>query len=140
MAAPGRLACFIPAVAFHKPAVRQEYPKRLWYYVASAIALLILANLWAILRRRARRRTLIRKPTSSTPAHIYTGPISWRRLPLAIGSAWNIAAHRWTVPYGQSHVLSLTELGVTTLYAATVLTWSFINCQLHPRCSVWNPR
>jgi hypothetical protein len=113
-------------------AVRQEYPKRVWYIVALGVALFILANLWAALRRHVRRRTLIRQPLSSKRPNIYTGPISWRRLPLAIGSAWNIAAYRWTIPYGRSDVLSLSELGVTALYAAAVFTWSFINCQLHP--------
>jgi ferric-chelate reductase len=107
----------------------QEYPKQLWYFVASGIALLILSNLWSILRRRARRSALLRSAPSFTPTNIYTGPISWRRLPAAIGTAWNIAAYRWTIPYGQNHVLSLTELCVTTLYAAAVFTWSFINCQ-----------
>lgn len=111
--------------------VRQEYPKRVWYYVASGIALFILANIWSKLRSRVRRNALLRKPPSS-PKDIYTGPISWRRLPAAIGTAWDIAAYRWTIPFGQGHVLSLTELGVTALYAALVLTWNFVNCQLHP--------
>jgi ferric-chelate reductase len=119
-------------VASHISAVRQEYPKQLWYFVASGIALFVLANFWANLRRHARRSTLIAKPLSYNSTNIYTGPISWRRLPVAIGSAWNIAAYRWTVPYGKNHILSLTELGVTILYAGAVLTWSFVNCQSHP--------
>lgn len=120
------------AIASHKSAVRQEYPKQLWYFVASGIALFILANIWSKLRRRARRNALYREPPSF-PKNIYTGPISWRRLPAAIGTTWDIAAYRWTIPFGQNHVLSLAELGVTALYAAAVLTWNFVNCQLHPQ-------
>ena len=114
----------------------QEYPKQLWYCVASTIALVTLVNLWSILRRRARRNSLLYEPPSFSPKNIYTGPISWRRLPAAIGSAWDIAAYRWTIPYGRNHVLSLTEFSVTILYAAAVLTWNFINCQLHPPCDI----
>ena len=120
-----------PRVASHKSAVRQEYPIRLWYCVACGITLFILANLWSKLRRCSRSNALLRRPPSF-PRNIYTGPISWRRLPAAIGTAWNIAAYRWTIPYGRNHVLSLTELCATTGYAAAVLTWSFVNCQLHP--------
>ena len=116
---------------------RQEYPKRLWYCVASALALFILANIGSKLRRRARRNALFRGPPSF-PKNIHIGPISWRRLPAAIGTTWDIAAYRWTIPLGQNHVLSLTELGVTALYAAAVLAWSLVNCQSYPRYEVWN--
>lgn len=121
--------CGVP----HKLAVRQEYPKRIWYCVALGIVLFILANFWAKLRRRARRSNLIRKHPSYNRNSIYTGPISLRRLPLAIGSAWDIAAYRWTIPYGRNQVLSLSEFFVTGVYAAGILTWSFINCQSHRR-------
>lgn len=125
------MACPLPVEAPHKLAVRQEYPKRIWYCVALGIVLFILANFWAKLRRRARRSDLIRKHPSYNRNSIYTGPISLRRLPLAIGSAWDIAAYRWTIPYGRNQVLSLSEFFVTGLYAAGIFTWSFINCQSH---------
>ena len=131
MAARGRLACPLPAGASHKLTVLQEYPKRIWYCVALGIFLFILANCWAKLRRRARRSSLVRKHPSFDRNSIYTGPISLRRLPLAIGSAWDIAAYRWTIPYGRNQVLSLSEFLVTSIYAAGILTWSFINCQSH---------
>ena len=83
------------------------------------------------MRRRARRNALFREPPSF-PKNIYTGPISWRRLPAAIGTTWDITAYRWTIPLGQNHVLSLAELGVTALYAAAILTWNFVNCQSYP--------
>ena len=110
---------------------RQEYPKRLWYCVASAIALFILTNIGSKLRRRARCNALFRGPPSF-PKDIHIGPISWRRLPSAIGTTWYITAYRWTIPLGRNHVLCLIELGVTALYAAAVLTWSLVNCQSYP--------
>ena len=138
MATRGELACPLPAGAPHKLAFRQEYPKRVWYCVGLGIVLFILANFWAILRRRARHNSLNRKRPSFDRNSIYTGPISLRRLPLAIGSAWDIAAYRWTIPYGRNQVLSLSEFLVTSLYVAGILTWGFINCQSHSSHDIWS--
>ena len=125
------MACPLPERPSHNPVIPQEYPKRVWYCVALGILIFILANIWAKLRRRSRRSTLAHQRPSFNRHSIYTGPISLRRLPVAIGSAWDIAAYRWSVPYGQNNVLSLTELLATMLYAAILFTWSFIDCKLH---------
>lgn len=60
---------------------------------------------------------------TATPQHT---AVSWRRLPLAIDTAFKVVAFRWTVPYGLNYVLSLSEVFFTVGYLAALMIWTFI--------------
>jgi hypothetical protein len=115
---------------------RAEYPKQVWYFVASGIALLILANVINLLRTRARVNSL----RKSQANHASSGDVernvtatpkvsSWKRTINSIDAAFKIIAFRWTVPYGPNYVLSFTELFFTLGYLLALLIWAFVHCE-----------
>ncbi|KIM25520.1 hypothetical protein M408DRAFT_315075 [Serendipita vermifera MAFF 305830] len=110
---------------------RAEYPKQVWYFVGAGLGALVLCNLFYILRVRLRKGKLMENrhiTTGDNEKHtgVGRGPASWRRLPLAIDSAFKIVAFRWTVPYGLNYVLSLSEVFFTVGYLTALMIWTFI--------------
>ncbi|PVF96481.1 hypothetical protein CPB86DRAFT_507131 [Serendipita vermifera] len=113
---------------------RAEYPKQVWYFVASGIALLIVSNIINLLRTRARVSSLRKsqpQPTSSGDVEnnaTNTPKVSsFKRITNSIDAAFKIVAFRWTVPYGFNYVLSLTELFFTLGYLGALLIWTFVH-------------
>ena len=115
---------------------RTEYPKQVWYFVSSAIGALVLCNLIYILRVRYRKNLLMKNVRAQMAVHDSEKSVgtnhtaaSWRRLPLAIDTAFKIVAFRWTVPYGLNYVLPFSEVFLTVGYLAALMIWNFIYCK-----------
>lgn len=117
--------------ASHDQALRsflaKEYPREVWYFLASLILLVALCN---ILSHNLSR--WIPTAVSKDPEAIRTsrkGPIALRRFPLAILNASRIVAFRCTVPIGQTFSLNAAELFLTALYVAILFAWTLTNCE-----------
>ncbi|KAK0192433.1 ferric reductase NAD binding domain-containing protein [Armillaria mellea] len=98
-----------------------EYPKQVWYFIASFVALVSICHSLSLVYTYT--RTL--KPASKGVAP--RGRISLLRLPPALVELFRIVAFRCTIPVGQSHSLNVAEVFLTAAYTAVVLTWSLIN-------------
>lgn len=110
-----------------------EYPKELWYFLASLIfvisllqhATLILPKLFVI-RRRLRVSSPVDPESPRGPSESSSRRLSWRRAPLALVNTLRIIAFRWTIDLG-SYSLNLTEVALTCVYIIALFTWTFIN-------------
>lgn len=89
-----------------------EYPKEIWYLLASFIALVSLCRILFLVYAYTRRSQERSK--------------AWR-LPSTIVNAFRIIAFRLTVPVGRSHIVNITEIFLSAMYLATLLTWTLIN-------------
>ncbi|KAK0489535.1 FAD-binding domain-containing protein [Armillaria luteobubalina] len=98
-----------------------EYPKQVWYFIASFVALVSLCHFLSVISTYT--RTV--KPASKGIAP--RGRISLLQLPRALVELFRIVAFRCTIPIGQSHSLNVAEVFLTAAYMAVVLTWSLIN-------------
>lgn len=101
----------------------------MWYCASAGIALFIIFNLIAIIRRRTRKRRLLAASMTplESPVSNGNGTISWRRVPAAVEAAFKVTMFRRTVPIGRDYELSIAELLVSATYTAILYTWSFIN-------------
>ncbi|KAK0439364.1 iron reductase [Armillaria borealis] len=98
-----------------------EYPKQVWYFIASSVALVSLCHCLSLVYTYT--RTL--KPASKGIAP--RGRVSLLRLPHALVELFRIVSFRCTIPVGQSHSLNVAEVFLTAAYIAVVFTWSLIN-------------
>ncbi|KAF8512481.1 ferric reductase NAD binding domain-containing protein [Gautieria morchelliformis] len=118
-------------------ALSSEYPKEVWYLVASVIFVASLFHILSFLWNYTRKASLIghissrqagsdlsiegaRSPRPSTS-------VSLRRLPQAISSAFRITAFRWTVKLGGNLTANLVEITVIGGYLIALLVWEFVN-------------
>jgi ferric-chelate reductase len=116
---------------------REEYPKQIWAFVGASIAVLVLCNIIHILRVRSRKNKLTRRFQDGKAANdneksaTAADPTSSRqRLLLAAEAGFKIVAFRFTVPYGLTAVLSLSEVFFTVGYLTMIMIWNFIYCEL----------
>ncbi|KAK0473691.1 iron reductase [Armillaria novae-zelandiae] len=89
-----------------------EYPKEIWYLLASFIALVSLCRILSLVYAytyRSRERSK-----------------AWR-LPSTIVNVFRIIAFRLTVPVGRSHIVNITEIFLGVMYLTALLTWILIN-------------
>lgn len=98
-----------------------EYPKQVWYLLASFIALVSLCHLISFVRTHPRKRP---PPTNG----FLRGAISYRKVFAAILDTYRAIAFRWTLPIGRSYTLNLAEVFLTAAYIAVLFTWALINC------------
>jgi len=101
----------------------------MWYCISAVIALLVLFNLVAIMRRRFRKKRLLAAATTLSESSVSNGNdvVSWRRVPEAVEAAFKVTMFRRTIPIGQNHELSVAELLVSAAYTAVLYAWSFMN-------------
>ncbi|KAJ7359758.1 ferric reductase NAD binding domain-containing protein, partial [Mycena albidolilacea] len=97
------------------------YPRYVWYTLASFIALVSLYHFAVTFTSWVRSRTRY-VPHPST-----RGPISFRRLPVAILNGVRNVVFRTTVSFGGSYTLNLTELILGCAYIAVLFIWALIN-------------
>ncbi|CCA71399.1 hypothetical protein PIIN_05339 [Serendipita indica DSM 11827] len=114
-----------------------EYPRQLWYFVATGLALLTVCNIVYIIRTRLRKASLMRQrsvppneggeaeKSGSAPGPALRSTLQTRFE--AFEAAFKIISFRWSIPAGRTFTLSLTEVFFTTGYLAAVLIWSFIH-------------
>ncbi|KAK0219896.1 iron reductase [Armillaria fumosa] len=89
-----------------------EYPKEIWYLLASFITLVSLCRILSLVyayTHRSRERSK-----------------AWR-LPSMIVNVFRIIAFRLTVPVGRSHIVNITEIFLGVMYLTALLTWALIN-------------
>jgi hypothetical protein len=115
---------------------REEYPKQVWAFVGASICALSFCNIIYILRVRGRKNKLTRRSQDRRTANDNEKSVttdyrtsSWQRLLLATEAAFKIVAFRFTVPYGLTEVLSLSEVFFTVGYLTMILIWNFIYCE-----------
>jgi ferric-chelate reductase len=113
-----------------------DYPKEIWYLVASVIFVAslfhFLSFLWTYRRkastighissRRAGNDVSSEGPRSPRPS----SSLSLRRLPQAFSAAFRITAFRWTVTLGSNFTANLAEMSVISGYVIALITWEFI--------------
>lgn len=97
------------------------YPRYVWYTLASFIALVSLYHFAVTFASWVRSRTRYVSHPSTR------GPISFRRLPVAILNGVRNVVFRTTVSFGGSYTLNLTELILGCAYIALLFTWALIN-------------
>ncbi|KAF9033922.1 hypothetical protein BDZ89DRAFT_1158104 [Hymenopellis radicata] len=95
-----------------------DYPKQVWYLLASFIAFVSICHGISLLFSRTRR---IQGRNGER------GGISLRRVPLAFVNVFRVMAFRWTIPIGNYYTLNVAEVFLTAAYIAIVFTWSLIN-------------
>ncbi|KAJ7436564.1 ferric reductase like transmembrane component-domain-containing protein [Mycena latifolia] len=97
------------------------YPPRVWYFIASFIALVSFYHFTKLLVSRMSSK----KPAISTAGG--RGRSSLRRIPLAILNNVRTVIFRTTLSLGGSYKLNVTELFIACAYIATLFTWALIN-------------
>ncbi|KAJ3014290.1 hypothetical protein NUW54_g1341 [Trametes sanguinea] len=106
------------------------YPRQLWWFIASFIALVSLCHLvsWAIAKMSLGRQGVqTRDGDTESGKSPHVRPFSWRRIPLAIVNAYRVVAFRYTLQFGRSYTLNLAEVFVTCAYIIAIFTWEFVN-------------
>ncbi|KAJ7577070.1 hypothetical protein C8J56DRAFT_972236, partial [Mycena floridula] len=96
-----------------------DYPKQVWYLVASFIALLSIFHLLV------RYGSSFKKPVKNTRS----SEISYQRIPLALLNLFRVLAFRITVPValGGAYTVNIAEVSLTCVYIIVLFTWSFVN-------------
>lgn len=108
-----------------------EYPKQLWYFIASFIFLVAIFQLCSYLLNRWKAQ---RKESSKVDPEL-AAPLtdhrrgSIRRLPLALVNTYRSIAFRQTVSIG-SYTLNLAEVFAMATYIVIIFTWTFINSKI----------
>ncbi|KAF9261634.1 hypothetical protein L218DRAFT_1045066 [Marasmius fiardii PR-910] len=106
-------------------ALTQEYPKEVWYFLASFIGFISLCRIfsWAC-------KNVVR---SGGPTQLKEGNglslksvIRWRRLPWAVMSLYRIFAFRLVFTVG-GYSLNMAEVALTCSYIVVLFTWTFVN-------------
>ncbi|OSC98885.1 iron reductase [Trametes coccinea BRFM310] len=108
----------------------KEYPRQLWWFIASFIALVSLCHLlsWGITKVSSGLRGLQTQNGETEAGRSPAGrPLSWRRVPVAIVNAYRVVAFRYMLRFGQSYTLNLAEVFVTCAYIIAIFTWEFVN-------------
>ncbi|KAI9057704.1 iron reductase [Trametes sanguinea] len=108
----------------------KDYPRQLWWFIASFIALVSLWHLvsWTIAKiSSGRRGAQTRSGDTESGKSPHVRPFSWRRIPLAIVNAYRVVAFRYTLHFGRSYTLNLAEVFVTCAYIIAIFTWEFAN-------------
>ncbi|KAI0635358.1 iron reductase [Trametes polyzona] len=113
-----------------RAAHNKEYPRQVWWLIASFIALVSLLQFasWAI-GKLSSWRSSPEKQRHDTEASgdPLARRFSWRRLPLALVNVYRVVAFRWTIQLGQTYTLNLAEVFVTFGYIVALFIWEFVN-------------
>ncbi|THH14583.1 hypothetical protein EW146_g5767 [Bondarzewia mesenterica] len=102
-----------------------EYPREVWYFIASFIFLVGVGNGISRLASWCRQTALRHDPEQHHRSS--TSAISLRRLPLAAVNACRIIAFHCTVPVGSNFSLNVAELLITVIYITILFVWSLVN-------------
>ncbi|KAJ7153836.1 ferric reductase NAD binding domain-containing protein [Mycena filopes] len=104
------------------------YPKQVWYFMASFIALVSAAHFLALLHARVTRARVPPRAKEGVGAPLRHG-VKWRRLPLATLNLFRTLAFRWslTLTLGGAYTLNVADFLLAGMYLAVIFTWTFIN-------------
>lgn len=109
----------------------KEYSYQLWWFVASFIGLLAIAQLLSWFSAR-----LFTPPCPSplTEKHDPEGRgvaharrFSWSRMPIALVNYFRVLAFRNTVDIGEKYSFTYAEAFITVGYLVAIFTWEFVN-------------
>ncbi|KAG7095016.1 hypothetical protein E1B28_005810 [Marasmius oreades] len=105
----------------------EEYPKEVWYFLASFVCFLLVCRglSWAFKKVRKYGSAQL-KPDQEIDTLYYKTVIRWRRLPSAIMNFYRILAFRLVFMVG-GYSLNLAEVALTLLYIVVLFTWAFVN-------------
>ncbi|KAJ6471914.1 iron reductase [Mycena sanguinolenta] len=105
----------------HRVTLASLYPKQVWYFMATFIALVSACHAISSLYAYATRK----HGPPQTDASLRHA-ISWNRLPLAALNLFRTIAFRWSVVAG-SYTLNVADFFLAAGYIAVLFTWTFIN-------------
>ncbi|KAJ7907542.1 iron reductase [Mycena leptocephala] len=109
-------------------ALTNLYPKQVWYFLATFIALVTVCNFVSKFNAYLARQYAHR---GTATASVSARRISWRRLPLALLNLWRIVAFRWSLTFNLAgagvYTFSVADFLVAGMYITVLFTWTFIN-------------
>ncbi|KAF7373154.1 Ferric/cupric reductase transmembrane component 1 [Mycena sanguinolenta] len=97
------------------------YPKQVWYFMATFIALVSACHAISALYAYATRKH--DPPQTNAPLR---HAVSWTRLPLALLNLFRTLAFRCSIVAG-SYTLNVADFVLVAGYIAVLFTWTFIN-------------
>ncbi|KAJ7082388.1 iron reductase [Mycena belliarum] len=107
-------------------ALANLYPKQVWYFLATLIALVAVCHLISIVHAAFTRGIL--PPRTDVPLRQRA---SWRRLPLAVLNVFRTISFRWSITIADAYTISVADFVLAGMYIAILFTWTFINSKNH---------
>ncbi|KAJ7111813.1 ferric reductase NAD binding domain-containing protein [Mycena epipterygia] len=107
-------------------ALANLYPKQVWYFLATFIALISACHAISVIYARFTRHY----PSSRTDAPL-RHEVSLRRLPLAALNLFRTISFRWSITVAGAYTLNVADFLLATMYFTVVFTWTFINSKNH---------
>lgn len=110
-----------------------KFTKQIWYLIASVIALLAFIRVaryfysFVTIPKPALEKESETKKPDLERASPRMGRISFRRLPVAVATAFRIVAFRWTIVIGSFAVSSVSELAFILGYMAAIFIWLLVD-------------
>jgi hypothetical protein len=116
-------------------ALADLYPKQVWYFLATFIALVTACHFVSKFNAYLTRQ---HAPRGTTTDSVSARRISWRRLPLALLNLWRTAAFRWSLTLNLAgagvYTFGVADFLVAGMYITVLFTWTFINSTFLTRC------
>jgi hypothetical protein len=116
-------------------ALADLYPKQVWYFLATFIALVTACHFVSKFNAYLTRQ---HAPRETTTDSVSARRISWRRLPLALLNLWRTVAFRWSLTLNLAgagvYTFGVADFLVAGMYITVLFTWTFINSTLLTRC------
>ncbi|KAI0367299.1 iron reductase [Pilatotrama ljubarskyi] len=105
----------------------REYPRQLWWFLASCIAFIGLCQFASWIARKYSSSRRCSQMDSEAGAPPSTRRFSWRRLPWAAVNAFRVIAFRWTANIGKYCTFTFAEVFIVCGYTIALYTWAFVN-------------
>jgi hypothetical protein len=101
-----------------------DYPRQIWYFLLSFMALVSIWHFTALLISRLRSP----RSFSASAAGRRPSPLTYTRLPLAAVHIFRTVAFRITASFG-GYTLNPAEFFLGCGYIAVIFTWEFVNSE-----------
>lgn len=103
-----------------------EYPKEVWYSLASIIVFIGCCQLVSIIVAKLAKRAPLSSRHPTNPEGPAPRGILLRRIPSAAVNTFRVVAFRSTINFG-SYSVNIAETFLTCLYIIALFTWAFVN-------------
>ncbi|KAJ7876886.1 ferric reductase NAD binding domain-containing protein [Mycena olivaceomarginata] len=103
-------------------ALANLYPKHVWYFMATFIALVSACHAISTLHAYLTRK----RPPPNPDTPLRHG-ISWNRLPLATLNVFRTVTFRWSIVIAGSYTINVSDFLLAGMYLTVLFTWTFIN-------------
>ncbi|KAJ7675188.1 ferric reductase NAD binding domain-containing protein [Mycena rosella] len=103
-----------------------EYPKQLWYFLATFLALVAICHFVSVISAYFTRQHV--RPKADAPLR---HGVSWDRLPLAFLELFRTITFRWSITIAGAYTLNVADFVLAAMYLTILFTWTFINSKNH---------